>query len=137
MPEARKREPVVPAKVKIVVKELLDQRVYDLAAAAAKAGLTTYLARRYLKRPNVLRYFREERAPTLGADHSHGVEQCVAAMCSDAHSDRSHWRFFMSADRWPDHMAVPTFGPADGVPEMWDYRISARMAEWPNHSVMP
>jgi hypothetical protein len=94
MPEARKREPVVPAKVKIVVKELLDQRVYDLAAAAAKAGLTTYLARRYLKRPNVLRYFREERAAALGADHSHGVEQCVAAMCSDAHSDRSHWRIF-------------------------------------------
>jgi hypothetical protein len=64
MPEARKREPVVPAKMKIVVKELLDQRVYDLAAAA-KAGLTHYLARRYLKRPNVLRYFRDERAAML------------------------------------------------------------------------
>jgi hypothetical protein len=65
MPQARKRESVVPAKMKIVIKELLDQRVYDLAAAAAKAGLTTYLARRYLKRPNVLRYFREERAAML------------------------------------------------------------------------
>jgi hypothetical protein len=65
MPEARKRAPIVPHKMKVVVKELLDQRVYDLAAAAAKAGLTTYLARRYLKRPNVLRYFREERAAML------------------------------------------------------------------------
>jgi hypothetical protein len=65
MPEARKREPVVPAKMKVVINELLDQRVYDLAAAAAKAGLTHYLARRYLKRPNVLRYFREERAAML------------------------------------------------------------------------
>jgi ethanolamine ammonia-lyase small subunit len=65
MPEARKRESVVPAKMKIVVKELLDQRVYDLAAAADKAGLTTCMARRYLKRPNVLRYFREERAAML------------------------------------------------------------------------
>jgi DNA repair ATPase RecN len=65
MPEARKREPVVPAKIKIVIKELLDQRVYDLAAAAAKADLTMYLARKYLKRPNVLRYFREERAAML------------------------------------------------------------------------
>jgi hypothetical protein len=68
MPEARKREPVVPAKMKVVINELLDQRVYDLAAAAAKAGLTHYLARRYLKRPNVLRYFREERAAMLEED---------------------------------------------------------------------
>jgi hypothetical protein len=65
MPEARKREAVVPVKMKVVIKELLDQRVYDLAAAASKAGLTTYMARRYLKRPNVLRYFREERAAML------------------------------------------------------------------------
>jgi hypothetical protein len=65
MPEARKREPIIPAKMKVVIKELLDQRVYDLATAAAKAGLTHYLARRYLKRPNVLRYFREERGAML------------------------------------------------------------------------
>jgi hypothetical protein len=65
MPEAKHRTPVIPEKMKIVVKELLDQRVYDLAAAAEKAGLTHYLARRYLKRPHVLRYFREERAAML------------------------------------------------------------------------
>jgi hypothetical protein len=65
MPEARKREPVVPAKMKIVVAELLNQRVYNLAAAAAKAGLTTYMARRYLRRPTILRYFREQRAAML------------------------------------------------------------------------
>jgi hypothetical protein len=65
MPQARKREPVVPAKMKIVIEELLHQRVYDLQAAAEKAGLTTYWARRYLQRPNTLRYFREERAAML------------------------------------------------------------------------
>jgi hypothetical protein len=65
MPPAKHREPVIPAKMKTVIEELLHQRVYDLQAAAEKAGLTHYLARRYLKRPNVLRYFREERAAML------------------------------------------------------------------------
>jgi hypothetical protein len=65
MPQARKRGPIVPARMRVVVKELLEQRVYDLAAAAEKAGLTTYLARRYLKQPHVLRFFREERAAML------------------------------------------------------------------------
>jgi hypothetical protein len=65
MPPAKHREAVIPAKMKVVIAELLHQRVYDLAAAAAKAGLTHYLVRKYLKRPNVLRYFREERAAML------------------------------------------------------------------------
>ena len=65
MPPAKHREPVIPEKMKIVIAELLHQRVYDLQGAAEKAGLTHYLARRYLKRPNVLRYFREERAAML------------------------------------------------------------------------
>jgi hypothetical protein len=65
MPEARKRAPTVPAKMKVVVGELLTQSKYDLAAAAEKAGLSTYLTKRYLKRPTVLRYFREERAAML------------------------------------------------------------------------
>jgi hypothetical protein len=65
MPEARKRAPVVPAKMKIVVAELLMQPKYDLAAAAEKAGVSHYWARRYLSRPTVLRYFREERAAML------------------------------------------------------------------------
>jgi hypothetical protein len=65
MPEARKRAPAVPAKMKVVIAELLTQSKYDLAAAAEKARLSTYLAKRYLKRPTVLRYFREERAAVL------------------------------------------------------------------------
>jgi hypothetical protein len=65
MPPAKHRTPAVPAKMKIVIAELLQQRVYDLAAAAAKAGLTHYWARRYLQRPDILRYFREERAAML------------------------------------------------------------------------
>jgi hypothetical protein len=65
MPEARKRAPVVPAKMKIVVAELLTHPKYDLAAAAEKAGVSHYWARRHLSRPTVLRYFREERAAML------------------------------------------------------------------------
>jgi hypothetical protein len=65
MPPAKHRVPAVPAKMKIVIHELLHQKVYDLAAAAAKAGLTHYWARRYLQRPDILRYFREERAAML------------------------------------------------------------------------
>jgi translation initiation factor 6 (eIF-6) len=65
MPPAKHREPIIPAKVKSLIEELLHQRVYDLKAAAEKAGLTHYLARRYLRRPNVLRFFREERAAML------------------------------------------------------------------------
>jgi hypothetical protein len=65
MPPAKHREPIIPAKVKTLIEELLHQRVYDLKAAAEKAELTHYLARRYLRRPNVLRFFREERAAML------------------------------------------------------------------------
>jgi hypothetical protein len=65
MPPAKHRTPAVPQKMKIVIAELLHQRVYDLAAASAKAGLTHYWARRYLQRPDILRYFREERAAML------------------------------------------------------------------------
>ncbi len=65
MPEAKHREPIIPMKVKVLVEELLHQKVYSLQEAAEKAELSTYLARRYLKRPNVLRYFREERAAML------------------------------------------------------------------------
>jgi hypothetical protein len=65
MPPAKHREPIIPQKVKVLIEELLHQRVYDLAAAAEKASLSTYWARRYLQRPNILRYFREERAAIL------------------------------------------------------------------------
>jgi hypothetical protein len=65
MPPAKHREPAIPQKVKILIGELLNQRIYDLAAAAERAGITTYWARRYLQRPTVLRYFREERAAML------------------------------------------------------------------------
>jgi hypothetical protein len=65
MPPAKHRTPAVPAKIKIVVEELLSQHVYDLAAAAAKAGLTHYWARRYLQQSHVLQFFREQRAAMI------------------------------------------------------------------------
>lgn len=83
MPQARKREPIIPAKMKTVIEELLHQRVYDLAAAAEKAGLTHYLARRYLKRPNILRYFREERAAMLEEICAGNAQALAAVRLSD------------------------------------------------------
>jgi hypothetical protein len=62
MPPARKRTPVVPAKVKTAVAALLAQSTYDLAAAAKEAGLSTYRLRSYLARPEVLKFVREEKA---------------------------------------------------------------------------
>jgi hypothetical protein len=61
MPNAKHREPIVPLKVKKAVEVLLGQSIYDLAAAAKEAGLSTYWLRRYMKRPEVIRYMREER----------------------------------------------------------------------------
>lgn len=61
MPPAKHRTPIVPAKVKTVVATLLAQSTYDLAAAAKEAGLTTYRLREYMKRPEVVRYVRDER----------------------------------------------------------------------------
>jgi hypothetical protein len=75
MPPAKHREPVIPAKMKILIEELL--HVDDLKAAAEKAGLSTYWARRYLRRPNILRYFREEKAAMLEAVRAGNIPALV------------------------------------------------------------
>jgi hypothetical protein len=67
MPPAKHREPRIPAKVKVAVKALLDQSTYDLPAAATEAGLSTAVLRRYMKRPEVLRFVREEKAALIEA----------------------------------------------------------------------
>ena len=64
MPPARKREPVVPARVKTAIGYMLEQRA-DMPAAAAFAGISTYELRRSLGRPNVLRYAREQKKAAL------------------------------------------------------------------------
>jgi hypothetical protein len=65
MPPAKHRTPAVPAKMKIVIAELFQQQVYDLAAAAERAGLSHYWARRYLQQGHVLQFFREQRAAMI------------------------------------------------------------------------
>jgi len=65
MPNARKRTPVVPAKVKAAIAVLLDQTVYDLAAAASAAGLSTARLRRELKKAHCLQYMRAEKAALI------------------------------------------------------------------------
>jgi hypothetical protein len=61
MPPAKHREPIVPAKVKRAVEVLLAQSKYNVVEAALAAGLKPYKLRVYLKRPEVLRYIRDER----------------------------------------------------------------------------
>jgi hypothetical protein len=63
MPNAKHREPIVPRKVKAAIQFMFAQTTYDLAAAAAHAGLTTYVLRREMKKPHVSKYvWHEKRA---------------------------------------------------------------------------
>jgi hypothetical protein len=66
MPSARKREPIVPARVKVAIAFLIEQKA-DLQLAAAHAGLTTAELRRAMGRPHVLRHARAERRAALEA----------------------------------------------------------------------
>jgi hypothetical protein len=63
---ARKREPVVPARIKTAVAFLIEQKA-DLQAAAAAAGLSMRELRRYMGQPHVRRYSLEQRQLALEA----------------------------------------------------------------------
>jgi hypothetical protein len=65
MPNARRREPIVPLKVREAIEILLEQTVQDFPAAAKAVGLSTYQLRRELKKPHVLRYQRAEKQAKL------------------------------------------------------------------------
>jgi hypothetical protein len=61
MPESKHRVSVVYPKVRAAIAILLSQEKYDLAAAAAGAGLTIQRLRDYLARPSVRKYLRDQR----------------------------------------------------------------------------
>jgi hypothetical protein len=65
MTEAKKRPPAIHAGVRRLVDALLAQSKYNLQAAAAEAGLTTYRAREHLMKPHVLRFLREQKQALL------------------------------------------------------------------------
>jgi hypothetical protein len=65
MPSAKKRTPIVPAKVKVAIGILLDQPHEDLHAAALAAGLTVYRLRESLKRGFVRKYLQDEKQALL------------------------------------------------------------------------
>jgi hypothetical protein len=65
MPNARRRQPIVPLKVREAIEILLEQTVQDFPAAAKAVGLSTYQLRRELKKPHVLRYQRAEKQAKL------------------------------------------------------------------------
>jgi hypothetical protein len=63
MPSAKKRPPIVLAKIKTAIGVLFEQSNYDLEAAAKAAGLTTYRLREEMKKSHVQKYmFSEKRA---------------------------------------------------------------------------
>jgi hypothetical protein len=66
MPPARKREPIVPARVKAAVAFMLEQKP-DLPAAAAHAGMRTSELRREMGKAHVRRYALAERQIALEA----------------------------------------------------------------------
>jgi hypothetical protein len=66
MPPARKREPVVPRRVKAAITYMLEQKP-DLQAAAAHPGMSTYELRREMGKPHVRRYALAERKFALDA----------------------------------------------------------------------
>ena len=70
MPNAKHRTPVVPAKVKVAIQFMFEQTKYDLAAAAAQAGLTTYVLRREMKKPHVQKHIWHEKRAL--------IEECCA-----------------------------------------------------------
>jgi hypothetical protein len=57
---------------------------------------------------------------TLGNMRANGVRSLAVSCC--------HHEAVLSADRWPDHMAVPTFGPRM-VCTRWRHRRRGRPAE--------
>ena len=61
MPNARRRAPAVPRRVKIAIQALFEQTVYDLAAAATAGGISTYRLREEPKKAHVLQYMRAEK----------------------------------------------------------------------------
>jgi hypothetical protein len=56
MPSAKKREPIVPHKVRDGIRMLFEQMTYDLQAAAKAAGLSTARFREELAKPHVRRW---------------------------------------------------------------------------------
>ena len=66
MPFARKREPIVPGRVKAAIAFMLEQQP-DLQAAAAHAGMRTSELRREMGKAHVRRYALAERQIALEA----------------------------------------------------------------------
>jgi hypothetical protein len=67
MPPARKREPIVPAKVKEAVDYLFGTPGATLQTAAQHIGWTTRKLRFYLTQPHVLRWMLHEKQARLEA----------------------------------------------------------------------
>jgi hypothetical protein len=59
--DATGRSRAIPLKAKVAIRLLIEDPKADLQAAAAAAGLSTEWLRRYMTRPEVQRYWREEK----------------------------------------------------------------------------
>jgi hypothetical protein len=67
MPPARKREPIVPAKVKAAVDYMFATPGATLQSAAAHVGMVTRMLRFQMTQPHVLRWMLQEKQARLEA----------------------------------------------------------------------
>jgi hypothetical protein len=67
MPSAKKRPPIVPAKVKAAISVLFEQSNYDLEAAAKAARLTTFRLREEMKKAHVQKWMWHEKRALIEA----------------------------------------------------------------------
>jgi hypothetical protein len=67
MPSAKKRPPIVPAKVKAAISVLFEQSNYDLEAAAKAAEITTYRLREEMKKAHVQKWMWHEKRALIEA----------------------------------------------------------------------
>jgi hypothetical protein len=95
MPNARKREPVVPKKVKAAIAFMFEQTKYDLAAAAMHAGLTTYVLRREMKKPHVQKHIWHEKRALI-EECCAGNPAALAELRARVKTEWRSWPLFVS-----------------------------------------
>jgi hypothetical protein len=78
MPPARKREPIVPAKVKAAYEHMLTVPGSTLQSAAQHVGLTVYKLRWLMGQPHVLRYLLTEKQARLEVASAGNLPALVA-----------------------------------------------------------
>jgi hypothetical protein len=78
MPPARKREPIVPAKVREAFEYMLATPGATLQSAAALVGMPTFKLRYAMNQPHCLRYMLAEKQARLEAASAGNINALLA-----------------------------------------------------------